>query len=80
MQIDRAKLTQIVTVGRRKNHIEQAEGKLHEAGGKTFLLADLARINEAPYSLLRGIIELNFEDFLEVGTNPVAGYGECSSS
>ena len=36
--------------------------------------------NEAPRSKLRGITELNFEDFSEAEANPVASYGECSSS
>jgi hypothetical protein len=39
-----------------------------------------AETNEAPRSKLRGITELNFEDFSEVEANPVASYGECSSS
>jgi hypothetical protein len=36
--------------------------------------------NESPRSKLRGITELNFEDFSEAEANPVASYGECSSS
>jgi len=36
--------------------------------------------NEAPQSKLRGITELNFEDFSEAEANPVASYGECSNS
>ena len=35
---------------------------------------------EAPRSKLQGITELNFEDFSEAEANPVASYGECSSS
>ena len=34
-------------------------------------------LNEAPRSKLRGIAELNFEDFSETEANPVASYGEC---
>jgi len=30
--------------------------------------------------MLRDITELNFEDFSEAEANPVASYGECSSS
>ncbi len=41
---------------------------------------NLTRMNEAPRSLLRGITELNSEDFSEAEANPVASYGECSSS
>ncbi len=37
----------------------------------------LALINEAPRSKLRGITELNSEDFSEGEANPVASYGEC---
>jgi PST family polysaccharide transporter len=33
-------------------------------------------VNEAPRSKLRGITELNFEDFSEAEANPVASYGE----
>ncbi len=33
--------------------------------------------NEAPRSKLRGITELNSEDFSEGEANPVASYGEC---
>ena len=40
----------------------------------------LPTYNEAPRSKLRGITELNFEDFSETEENPVASYGECSSS
>jgi len=36
--------------------------------------------NEAPRSKLRGITELNFEDSSEAEANPVASYGEYSSS
>ena len=36
-------------------------------------------VNEAPRSKLRGITELNFEDFSEAEANPVASYGEYSS-
>jgi len=36
--------------------------------------------HDAPRSKLRGITELNFEDFSEAEANPVASYGECSSS
>ena len=43
------------------------------------LKADVS-LNEAPRSKLRGITELNFEDFSEAEANPVASYGECSSS
>ena len=32
--------------------------------------------NEAPRSKLRGITELNFEDFSETKVNPVTSYGE----
>ena len=35
---------------------------------------------EAPCSKLRGITELNFEDFSEAEANPAASCGECSSS
>jgi len=35
------------------------------------------RRNEAPRSKLRGITELNSEDFSEGEANPVASYGEC---
>jgi hypothetical protein len=35
--------------------------------------------NESPRSKLRGITELNFEDFSEAEANPVASYGEYSS-
>ncbi|HWF62716.1 MAG TPA: hypothetical protein VN666_20750 [Nitrospira sp.] len=35
------------------------------------------RTNEAPRSKLRGITELNSEDFSEGEANPVASYGEC---
>jgi NTE family protein len=38
------------------------------------------RTNESPRSKLRGITELNFADFSEAEANPVASYGECSSS
>src|SRR6185437_13317550 len=34
-------------------------------------------VNEAPRSKLRGITELNSEDFSEGEANPVASYGEC---
>jgi hypothetical protein len=33
--------------------------------------------NEAPRSKLRGITELNSENFSETEANPVASYGEC---
>ena len=36
--------------------------------------------NEEPRSKLRGITELNFEDFSEAEANPAASCGECSSS
>ncbi len=36
-----------------------------------------ALTNEAPRSKLRGITELNSEDFSEGEANPVASYGEC---
>jgi hypothetical protein len=36
----------------------------------------LRKFNEAPRSKLRGITELNFEDFSEAEANPVASYGE----
>src|SRR6185437_4736509 len=35
------------------------------------------KTNEAPRSKLRGITELNSEDFSEGEANPVASYGEC---
>ena len=38
---------------------------------------DPRRFNEAPRSKLRGITELNSEDFSEGEANPVASYGEC---
>jgi hypothetical protein len=41
---------------------------------------DVEVSNEAPRSKLRGITELNFEDFSETEANPVASYGEYSSS
>ncbi len=43
-------------------------GDLQGIAGKT---------NEAPRSKLRGITELNSEDFSEGEANPVASYGEC---
>ncbi len=39
--------------------------------------SDLKAYNEAPRSKLRGITELNSEDFSEGEANPVASYGEC---
>ena len=36
--------------------------------------------NDAPRSKLRGITEHSFEDFSETELNPVASYGEYSSS
>jgi len=41
---------------------------------------EFIRRNEAPRSKLRGITEHSFEDFSETTLNPVASYGECSSS
>jgi hypothetical protein len=40
----------------------------------------LSTVNEAPRSKLRGITEHRFEDFSETEMNPVASYGEYSSS
>jgi len=37
----------------------------------------LLQLDEAPRSKLRGITELNSEDFSEGEANPVASYGEC---
>src|SRR6185437_6913454 len=54
---------------------------LPDAG--TVISADATRgvngtvTNEAPRSKLRGITELNSEDFSEGEANPVASYGEC---
>jgi hypothetical protein len=51
--------------------------KLELSGLKFFISGDSrARLNEAPRSKLRGITELNFEDFSEAEANPVASYGE----
>ena len=61
---------------------QQAEifffNRLLPAPGLKFTLGTMP--NEAPRSKLRGITELNFEDFSEAEANPVASYGECSSS
>jgi len=40
----------------------------------------LSKPNEAPRSKLRGITQLNSEDFSEAEAKPVANYGECSGS
>jgi len=57
--------------------MEMEIGYLGFLQGKMETSADIAR-NEAPRSKLRGITELNFEDFSEAEANPVASYGECS--
>ena len=64
--------------------IDISEKAFHVTKGGTAqgftLIAGAPTVNESPRSKLRGITELNFADFSEAEANPVASYGECSSS
>src|SRR6185437_1111297 len=61
-----ATMTTMMVTGRRK-----AEKRIH------MMRLFPNSVNEAPRSKLRGITELNSEDFSEGEANPVASYGEC---